>query len=167
MAKLLYSFLSLKWKERRDRKPRESFTLREILFMSLPALLNEMVDRIFFYLHYALNDELVIQAFESLEIVIIGVASFFLLGKRYHCIVSLHLATLRRIGALSFSSALPSCRWKSGLRAAGSFNRLPLLPSLIAVVGSGLEGISGVLTEKILKRHEQMDISLQNIWIYL
>lgn len=58
--------------------------------MSLPALLNEMVDRIFFYLHYALNDELVIQAFESLEIVIIGVASFFLLGKRYplHCVLT-------------------------------------------------------------------------------
>ena len=82
MAKLLYSFLALKWRERRERRPRESFTLKEILYMSLPALLNEMVDRIFFYLHYALNDELVIQAFESFEIVIIGIASFLLLGKR-------------------------------------------------------------------------------------
>lgn len=50
--------------------------------MSIPALLNEMVDRIFFYLHYTLNDELVIQAFESFEIVIIGIASYLLLGKR-------------------------------------------------------------------------------------
>ena len=48
--------------------------------MSIPALLNEMVDRIFFYLHYTLNDELVIQAFESFEIVIIGIASYLLLG---------------------------------------------------------------------------------------
>lgn len=54
-----------------------------------------------------------------------------------------------------------------GSASSGSFHRLPLLPSLIAVVGSGLEGVSGVLTEKILKKHEQMDISLQNIWIYL
>ncbi|OAO12303.1 Nucleotide-sugar transporter family protein [Blastocystis sp. ATCC 50177/Nand II] len=156
MAKLLYSFLSLKWKERRDRKPRESFTLREILFMSLPALLNEMVDRIFFYLHYALNDELVIQAFESLEIVIIGVASFFLLGKRYS---ATHWCSLVLVCTAVMSMEI-------GSASSGSFNRLPLLPSLIAVVGSGLEGISGVLTEKILKRHEQMDISLQNIWIY-
>ena len=167
MAKLLYSFLSLKWKERRDRKPRESFTLREILFMSLPALLNEMVDRIFFYLHYALNDELVIQAFESLEIVIIGVASFFLLGKRY----PLHGILTPRYSATHWCSLVLVCTavmsMEIGSASSGSFNRLPLLPSLIAVVGSGLEGISGVLTEKILKRHEQMDISLQNIWIYL
>ena len=125
--------------------------------MSLPALLNEMVDRIFFYLHYALNDELVIQAFESLEIVIIGVASFFLLGKRY----PLHCVLTPSYSATHWCSLVLVCT------AVGSFNRLPLLPSLIAVVGSGLEGISGVLTEKILKRHEQMDISLQNIWIYL
>lgn len=82
MAKLLYSFLALKWKERKRKNPRESFTVKEILYMSIPALLNEMVDRIFFYLHYTLNDELVIQAFESFEIVIIGIASYLLLGKR-------------------------------------------------------------------------------------
>ena len=54
-----------------------------------------------------------------------------------------------------------------GTASSGSFNRLPLFPSLMAVIGSGLEGTSGVLTEKILKEHKQMDISQQNIWIYL
>ena len=45
--------------------------------MSLPALLNEGVDRIFFYLQHVLDDELVNQAFETLEVEIIGIASYF------------------------------------------------------------------------------------------
>ena len=81
----MYSFVLLKWKERRDEKVRQSFSLFEILSMSLPALLNEGVDRIFFYLQHVLDDELVIQAFESFEVVIIGIASFFLLGRRWQC----------------------------------------------------------------------------------
>ena len=146
---------------------RQSFSLFEILSMSLPALLNEGVDRIFFYLQHVLDDELVIQAFESFEVVIIGIASFFLLGRRWQC----KFTVTPRLTATHWSSLILVCSAVMSIELAstkgGAVHRLPFFPSFMGAVGAGLEGVSGVVTEKLLKKHESMDISQQNIWIYL
>ena len=135
--------------------------------MSLPALLNEGVDRIFFYLQHTIDDELVIQAFESFEVVIIGVASFFLLGRR----LELRFVVTLRLTATHWSSLILVCTAVLSIELAstkgGTIHRLPFFPSFMGAVGAGLEGVSGVVTEKLLKKHKSMDISQQNIWIYL
>lgn len=79
IAKVSFSFFMVKMK---SPSVRQCLTLRDILSMSIPAVLNAVGERIFYYLQTSLNDELVIQAFESFEIVIIGVASVFLLGRK-------------------------------------------------------------------------------------
>lgn len=80
---MVYSFISFKLKERTKKHVRYSFTLKDILSMSMPALINATADTIFFFLIYTLNDELIVQAFSSLEIVVIGIASYLILGRKY------------------------------------------------------------------------------------
>ena len=80
---MVYSFISFKLKERTRKHVRYSFTLKDILSMSMPALINAAADTIFFFLIYTLNDELIVQAFSSLEIVVIGIASYLILGRKY------------------------------------------------------------------------------------
>ena len=58
------------------------FTVKDIMYMSLPAWINSTADTLYFYLIYTLNDELIVQAFGSLEIVVIGIFSFLLLKRK-------------------------------------------------------------------------------------
>lgn len=84
---MLYSFISFKSKEKRGKHVRVVFSVKDILYMSLPAWVNSTADSLYFYLVYSLNDELVVQAFSSLEIVVIGVASYLILGRKYVSLV--------------------------------------------------------------------------------
>ena len=52
--------------------------------MGIPAVLSAIGERVFYYLQTSLADELLIQAFESFEIVVIGIASVILLGRKYY-----------------------------------------------------------------------------------
>ena len=72
----------LKKNELKDPSIRKQLTIGDIFYMSVPAILNAIADKLFFYLQTTLNDELVIQAFGAFEVVVIGVASFILLGRR-------------------------------------------------------------------------------------
>lgn len=82
MTKMMYSFMMLKTYEVKDPSIRKQLTLWDIFYMSIPAILNAIADKLFFYLQTALNDELVIQAFGAFEVVIIGIASYILLGRK-------------------------------------------------------------------------------------
>lgn len=62
---------------------RKVFSLKDIFFMSIPAWFVCISDHLYFYLVHVLNDELVVQAFSSLEIVVIGIASYVILGREY------------------------------------------------------------------------------------
>ena len=44
---------------------------------------------------------------------------------------------------------------------------MPLLPVLLTIVSSGLSGISGVITEKLMKGKKDVSIFQQNIWLSL
>ena len=78
---MCYSFCVLKLK---SPSVRQSLTLRDILSMGIPAVLGAIGERVFYYLQTSLADELLIQAFESFEIVVIGIASVILLGRKYY-----------------------------------------------------------------------------------
>lgn len=79
---MICSFISFKVTERKGKHVRYHFSVKDILSMSMPAWINASADTIYFYLINVLNDELIVQAFSSLEIVVIGIASYLILGRR-------------------------------------------------------------------------------------
>lgn len=157
MMKLMISFSVMKYNSVFKKEPRFILSLSEILYMSIPAILIATADAIFYYLQITLNNELVIQAFGSLEIVIIGIASFILLGRSLTGIqwasIILLCTSVMSIEISSYSSS--------------SLSDLPIFPSLLAILFSGLEGTAGVFYEKILKNHKEMNLFHQNMWITL
>lgn len=70
-------------KERKHKAIRYSFTLKDILYISIPALCSSISDYLYYYLVEVLQDELTVQAFSSLEIVVIGIASYLIIGRKY------------------------------------------------------------------------------------
>lgn len=158
MLKMAISFFVLKFRSTCQKEPRVMLSLAEILSMSIPAILVAAADIIFYYLQTTLNNELVIQAFGSLEIVVIGIASFLLLGRsmngiQWASIVLLCTSVMSiEIGSYDSSSSLLD---------------LPIFPSLLALFCSGLEGTAGVLYEKILKKHNEMNFFHQTMWLTL
>ena len=82
---MCYSFCVLKL----TPSVRQPLTLRDILSMGIPAIVGAMGERVFYYLQRSIADELLIQAFESFEIVVIGIASVILLGRKYSCFLLL------------------------------------------------------------------------------
>ena len=151
------SFVVMKVKEWRMKEPRATFAFSEILFMSIPALLSAVANLLFYYLHRTLENELVIQAFGSMEIVVIGIASVVLLG--------------RTLSGIQWSAIVLLCTSvmsiEIGTCSSCSLTDLPLFPSLVAIGCSGLEGIAGVFNEKILKERSDVSTFQQNVWITL
>ncbi|KNB42701.1 CMP-sialic acid transporter 4-like protein [Blastocystis sp. subtype 4] len=154
IVKMCYSFCILKLK---SPSVRQSLTLRDILSMGIPAVLSAIGERVFYYLQTSLADELLIQAFESFEIVVIGIASVILLGRK---LTGIHWASL-----ILLCSAVLSIQISSN--PVQSVGELPLLPCFMGIVFAGLQGTAGVCTERILKQNMMMDINQQNLWIFL
>lgn len=158
MLKMTISFFVLKFRSTCQKEPRVMLSLAEILSMSIPAILIAAADIIFYYLQTTLKNELVIQAFGSLEIVVIGIASFLLLG--------------RSLNGIQWASILLLCTSVMSIEigsydSSSSLLDLPIFPSLLAVFCSGLEGTAGVLYEKILKKHNEMNFFHQTMWLTL
>lgn len=158
MLKMAISFLVLKFRSTCQKEPRVMLSLAEILYMSIPAILIAIADIIFYYLQTTLRNELVIQAFGSLEIVVIGIASFILLG--------------RSLNGIQWASIMLLCTSVMSIEigsydSSSSLLDLPIFPSLLALLCSGLEGTAGVLYEKILKKHNEMNFFHQTMWITL
>ncbi|CBK22279.2 uncharacterized protein [Blastocystis hominis] len=156
MLKMAISFLVLKFRSTCQKEPRVMLSLAEILYMSIPAILIAIADIIFYYLQTTLRNELVIQAFGSLEIVVIGIASFILLG--------------RSLNGIQWASIMLLCTSVMSIEigsydSSSSLLDLPIFPSLLALLCSGLEGTAGVLYEKILKKHNEMNFFHQTMWI--
>ena len=80
--KLVYSFVLLKYKERKHKAIRYSLTMEDILYIGIPALFSSISDYLYYYLVEVLQDELTVQAFSSLEIVVIGIASYLIMGRK-------------------------------------------------------------------------------------
>ena len=136
--------------------------------MSIPAILNAVTDKLFFYLQTALNDELVIQAFGAFEVVVIGVASFLLLGRRYYrskLVLSVRLSRVQWVSLVLLSTSVLSI--ELGSNSTTSASSIPIFPCFVAVIYSGFEGTMGVFTERILKEKPGMPIHQQNLWIFL
>ena len=156
MLKMAISFFVLKFRSTCQKEPRVMLSLAEILSMSIPAILVAAADIIFYYLQTTLKNELVIQAFGSLEIVVIGIASFLLLG--------------RSLNGIQWASIMLLCTSVMSIEigsydSSSSLLDLPIFPSLLAVFCSGLEGTAGVLYEKILKNHNEMNFFHQTMWL--
>ena len=149
----------MKFRTRCQNEPRILLSLSEIFYMSIPAVLIATADTIFYFLQTTLKNELVIQAFGSLEIVIIGIASCFLLGRS--------LSGVQWASIILLCTSVMSIEIGSFGNSSSSLSDLPIFPSLLAVFYSGLEGTAGVFYEKILKKHKEMNLFHQNLWITL
>ena len=151
------SFSVMKAREWGMKEPRATFTFSEIMFMSIPAVLSAIANLLFYYLHRTIDNELVIQAFGSMEIVVIGVASVVLLGRT---LSGIQWSAIVLLCTSVMSIEIGSC-------SSCSLTDLPLLPSLVAIGCSGLEGMAGVFSEKILKERSEVSTFQQSVWITL
>lgn len=106
------------------------------------------------------------QVFGSLEVVLVGLANVVILQQPYSMSMTPPLVSLASSGRRSSSSPPASRPSKSPSRGAIIW-RCRFSPVLLTIVSSGLSGISGVITEKLMKGKKDVSIFQQNIWLSL
>ena len=141
--------------------------MKDILYIGIPALFSSISDYLYYYLVEVLQDELTVQAFSSLEIVVIGIASYLIMGRKYLyliCIISsltgIHWSAIFLLCSAITSIQIDSCR-------TCNYSDLPILPSILALLCAGCEGLQGVSKEEILKKYYRVDIAQINTWSFL
>ncbi|KAM7457248.1 hypothetical protein BLSTO_01996 [Blastocystis sp. subtype 1] len=154
-VEILYSLIRMKWKERENGYARKSFSLTEILLMSVPAYLSFVSSSFYFILQRLLEDELIIQSFSVFKVAITGFLSIIVIRRK---LTSTHWAAIvilcTSVGLIERKNA-----------GSSSFD-FPFYATFIALISMLFDSLSSVITELLLKRHRNMDIAQQNIWLY-
>ena len=76
------SFAIFKYQTWKDPSIRKSFSLKEILLWSVPALLYAIGHNVYYYILSIVDTPITVQVFGSLETVIVGVFSVVVLKKK-------------------------------------------------------------------------------------
>ena len=83
ILKLAISFAVFKFQVWKDPSIRKSFSFKEIMLWSVPALLYAIGHNVYYYILSIIDTPITVQVFGSLETVIVGVFSVVVLKKRW------------------------------------------------------------------------------------
>lgn len=153
--KLLVSFVLFKYSISHGLADRVLFSAYELLLWAFPAFLYCVANNLYFVV-IAISDSPVTQhVFGSLEVLVVGVANYFILHKvlnRYQW-VALFLLT----------SSVASIQLSRSSSMSLSF---PVLPACLTVLSSSISGSAGVVIERLMKKRKGISIFQQNTYLY-
>lgn len=152
---LIYSFISQKSMERRIPNVRVNLSLSEILLMSIPAICSAIDHNLLYYILEIISNSLNIEVFKSTSIVFVGVASVLFLKRS---LTRIHWASLLLLCTSVISIEVHTC-------PECSFSDFEFFPAFLSLLCSLFDGLAGVVTEWLMKRHRKMSTHQQNVWI--
>ena len=177
MLKLFVSFVIFRIKVIKDPSIRRSFTFKEIMLWSVPAILYAVGHNMYYSIMQMVDTPVTIQVVLCNFIWLLGFwftwncYCWYLFCCHYEKEVIFKFYIYTRVSGIHWAAMILICDSVASIQLARSptqsFVDFPIYPAFLTIISTAIVACAGVFIEKLMKSHKDMSIFQQNVWLYL